>query len=764
LKGEKLRAGRRRAPLGGEGVSVWRRTQARVRVRDEQGVAFVLFSVLLPLFLLMGVIAVDVGNWYVHARRLQTLADAGALAAAPSFTGCFHDATAANAAIYQAALKYAGDRNRNSLTMNVQEQEANPGDVHVVLNSSRFWDGNTDPKSPGTNGYGLDTTWTTPPTPGDPCATRSLDVKATDDVVPLLFGFIPVASSPQRRARVEIHSVKGQAGMLPFAVPEVDPAAVFALFVDDDTGNIVDSQQLMENDAYDNDNNPATPFPFTGWTTAAGQEEVCISCNGTSHNTGVVILVSKQNTSPSVTGTLATVCAQSPSLIKCYGGSTPTSGLSFIHAYQEAAAPNRLSPNIRDVNLLAIGCNAQTDLSAPHFTFQGDCTATVRAVIDFGPGVTDPTQYPTCAVVPGYTWSAGGTYGVWTGSVSLVAASGRNTVNIGWSVKDQNTSNSTCKNSDAASGTFNKAAAPYVADDASGPVDYLRLTATTNIPDCATGGFVADANSVSKGKTYCYKVAVGLQPPLRLQPATNDPILLRFASKSGSLNQALDCDHAPYNLEDEVRDGCRTKYAVNYDDFDNDPSTPNTWNDITCSAYGTNDLPPAAFVNDPAPDCVAAKTGDVQAMQKGLHARFETPCTPNYWPPKNATQPQIDDFFLNHDFTNDKRYVTLIITDLTAFTGSGAENVPIKYFAGFYATGWDQGGPWSDGCPDPDGGGPLKGNDCHPLLGCSYQKAKDNGDVWGHFVNFVIFSASGDPSERLCNFNSIATCIPVLVE
>ena len=762
MKGENNWVGREHG-LGFRKAGPDERTRACV-VRDERGAAMVLFAVLLPMILLIGIIGVDVGNWFVHAKRLQTLVDAGALASAPSFAGCYHDPGAANIAIYQKALQYAGDTNRDPNTLNVQEQEAKPGDVHVVLNSARYWDGDSDPRTPGTNGYGLDTTWTTSPTPGDPCATRALDVKATDEKVPLLFGFIPVASSPQRHARIEIRSIRAQSAMLPFAVPEVDPAAVFAIFVDDDTGTVVDTQQLMHDTAYDNDGNPTTAYPFSAWTTAAGQEEVCISCNGTSRNTGVVVLVSKQDTSPSMGGTLAQICGQSPSLIKCYAGSTPTSGLSFIHAYQEAAAPDRLNPNLRDVNLFAVGCSPLADLSAPYFTLEGDCTATVRAVIDFGNGGANPTVYPTCAEVPGYTWSAGGTYGVWTGSVSLAAATGRNVVNIGWQVKDQNTGNSTCKNSNAATGTFTKAAVPYVADDASGPVDYLRLTARTNVPSCASGTPVADANSVSKGKTYCYTVAVGLELPLRLEPATNDPILLRFASKSGSLNQALDCDHPNAGLEDEVRDGCKTTYALNYDDFDNDPTTPNTWNDITCSAYGTNDLPPPAYVNNPAPDCVAAKTGDVQAMQKGLHSRFETPCTPNYWPSKTATQAQIDDFFLNHDFTNDKRYVTLIVTDLTAFTGSGAENVPVKYFAGFYATGWDQGGPWSDGCPDPDGGGPLKGNDCHPLLGCSYMKSRDNGDVWGHFVNFVVFSAAGDPSENLCNFSSPATCIPVLVE
>ena len=78
--------------------------------------------------------------------------------------------------------------------------------------------------------------------------------------------------------------------------------------------------------------------------------------------------------------------------------------------------------------------------------------------------------------------------------------------------------------------------------------------------------------------------------------------------------------------------------------------------------------------------------------------------------------------------------------------------MPVKYFAGFYVTGWDIGGA-TNGCPDPDGpGGPLHGNECHPILGCSYSPSKDNGDAWGHFVNIVVFSSTGDPDENLCTF------------
>ena len=83
----------------------------------------------------------DVGNWYVHKRHLQTQVDAAALASAPQFVGCFQRSPpAANLAIASRALAYAGDELRlgkigpgaPDSTTNVQVQE--PGDVRVVLN------------------------------------------------------------------------------------------------------------------------------------------------------------------------------------------------------------------------------------------------------------------------------------------------------------------------------------------------------------------------------------------------------------------------------------------------------------------------------------------------------------------------------------------------------------------------------------------------------------------------------------------------------
>ena len=492
-----------------------------------------------------------------------------------------------------------------------------------------------------------------------------------------------------------------------------------------------------------------------------------------SDNVGVVILVSKEDSSPSLTGTLLEICNQAPNLVACYGGSANDSGLSFIHGFSGiAGAP--ATPQIRDVNVMDGTCSSDDD-SAPYFLLTGDCDVGLRVIIDFGLD-TDPTLDPDDGGIgaevvfhaPGcphqgcgmeYDSQSIDDESIWfaTDVATMPAAdsndNGRQDFEIEWTTHVDDPATPALDPVEH-NGTFSGVAHPYVADEASGPVLYLQLTGTRF--DSAVGGWVPlyDANSVNKGNTYKYVVQVGLVKPLQLRDPLEDPLLLRYASPSGSLNQALDCDKG-IPLTDEIKNGCQTTYGLNYYDWDRDDATPSTWADIICSQYGSGDLPPDSIENDPAPICVAAKTGDVIAFVKGLEERFEKPtCTPNNWP---ETADEIDDFFGEdgYDFANDPRFITLVITDITAFEGSGSTNIPVKYFAGFYATGWDI-SAHTTGCPGE--------NDPHPIFGSTYKKSKDNGDVWGHFINVIEFSSAGRADDQFCNFDELGNCIAVLVE
>ena len=206
-----------------------------------------------------------------------------------------------------------------------------------------------------------------------------LDVKATDDEVTNLWGLIPLHPSPKTKARVEIHQIIEQAGMLPFAVPETDPARVAALFINEDTGLKVDQQYLCKG-------GPNNVFSY--WTTCDGSEPdapVPPAPNNPivdipAENTSVIILISKNDPNPNISLGLPNVCTQSPGLIRCHASSGPTGGASFIHGWSDpAGAPN--NPTIHDVSVFGCGTG---EPSGPYFLTSADCDVGVTAEIDWG--------------------------------------------------------------------------------------------------------------------------------------------------------------------------------------------------------------------------------------------------------------------------------------------------------------------------------------------------------------------------------------------
>ena len=125
--------------------------------RDERGQVIVLAAVMIPVFLLMAALVLDVGNWYTHKRQLQNRADAGAFAAgtayAKNWKACVQtgDPTLkANTAqeIADAAREYAGDPEASdyaggALPASLYNTEiANQNKVNVNINSTTY--DNTD--------------------------------------------------------------------------------------------------------------------------------------------------------------------------------------------------------------------------------------------------------------------------------------------------------------------------------------------------------------------------------------------------------------------------------------------------------------------------------------------------------------------------------------------------------------------------------------------------------------------------------------------
>ena len=83
--------------------------QLRQALLDEQGGVLVLFAFFAPVAILCASFVMDVGNSFVHARHLQTQADAAAFAGAAEFPAVFGNCNAeANTAISKRAGQYGG--------------------------------------------------------------------------------------------------------------------------------------------------------------------------------------------------------------------------------------------------------------------------------------------------------------------------------------------------------------------------------------------------------------------------------------------------------------------------------------------------------------------------------------------------------------------------------------------------------------------------------------------------------------------------------
>lgn len=695
---------------------------------------------ILALFVFFGFtfFVVNLSNTHEHRRHLQLQTDNGALSAGSFFTGCFQAPADANKNIAVQALAFAGDPQFAADyaklfptgtpppgPFNQQVEDATRVRLHI--NSQNYATSLAETFDP-TNGANNGTDFSL----GLPCDTRFLDVKATDVDIPTPFGGLVSSVSSvdiKARARVEVKKVKVLTGFLPWAVPDVEPKKVAVIFVNEDDGSVIGADFINPQDLDTNGNPIPQALNGTSVTLYTGLLTPTVV-----PNTGMIVLTS-QVANPSLAGTLAAICGQTG--VKCTAGSTKTSGVDFIHGWPSTSSGIVL----RDATLMNIDC---LDESAPYFQWNAGCNFKLRADIDFGglQGTKTVKAFgPGCPNGGCVMEINNGEYET-TGNISVVDGSGLNVYDI------------TANNVDTApnpnvttTGSFSNVQQVFAgSDDASqagfsDPVEYAAITG---------GGTFA--NSLQTG-VQAVTVTVGLRPPLRVANAGDPPILLRLASKSGSLNQALDCDASPRALDDEVRDGCKTQYAVNERDGD-------------CSGWTPSDLPPATFTPVPIPDCIQAKTGDVTAMAKGLHDRFEAPytssggCPPNNWLTlrSQGTLPP----------PTDPRWVSLIVTNFSAFSGQGATVVPITKFAGFYVTGWfvGGGGQGTQGCsandlPPP----PLCPTwpDSNGKAGCDPSNNAQKGNVWGYFVTEVILGNTG-PSDELCLFNEVGLCFAVLTQ
>ncbi|HEX5582752.1 Tad domain-containing protein [Gaiella sp.] len=204
--------------------------------RDERGQVLVLGAIMIPVFLLIAALVIDVGNWYTHKRQLQNRADAAAFAAGVAYSknwkACVQtDDPALKASTAQkiadTARQYAGDPDATDYAGGTlpagpleNTQIANQSKFDVAINSTSY-DDNTDYSDGGPG----------PPPPGDPCFPHAgddispaggqwTDVKVKERDLPSLFGGIGLPLSRNgARARIEIRPALSGNRFLPLAIP-----------------------------------------------------------------------------------------------------------------------------------------------------------------------------------------------------------------------------------------------------------------------------------------------------------------------------------------------------------------------------------------------------------------------------------------------------------------------------------------------------------------------------------------------------------------
>ena len=249
----------------------------RRRAGDERGAALILVAVGLPAFVAFGIFVIDVGNWWVHKRHLQTQADAAALAGAREyrFPVCNDQAIVEEAVDYSGGVLADPDVNyaafdatplayNHQLAASARPSGPTQG-LHTQVNTPDPWDG-ASPTDRDADGVWVDDD---PASNNDgdlkdmtaaerkPCSAMFLDVKMTETDIagrfsPLRFldvlGFVDFIDA---RARVELRKQAAATGMLPLAVEDLNPTRAHVWLYDEDTQQLLGDAELEPRDAED---------------------------------------------------------------------------------------------------------------------------------------------------------------------------------------------------------------------------------------------------------------------------------------------------------------------------------------------------------------------------------------------------------------------------------------------------------------------------------------------------------------------------------
>jgi Flp pilus assembly protein TadG len=604
---------------------------------EERGAVLVFVALLAPVAVLFLSFVIDVGNWFDHARHLQTQADAGALAAAEGFQPC------SNPSIYAAAGQYSGASSVTTPTggsvtassplYNPQIGGTTQANIHEVINSPTYY--NQPSPVDGTVNASA------------PCSAGMVDVKVTETNLPWYFNIFNSVPYINAHARVEILQETSARGMEPLAVAQTAPIAAKAYFVNEDKGNEVLASVSLEQ--------ISTNAQGQGvWSNEKG---IPVPVTINHPHIGVVIALSGNKSD--------TTCGHE--YVECFGRKAekekPTLEAAepalHIAGYSTTGTGTAEKPLAREVTLAGATCPDGYFSAAAE-----NCTLTIKARVDWGAANKEGQKTPTLeAEVAGtktkLTPKAGTSE--WSGTATLPAGTGSREVTLLYECKKE--SGSPCAETKKV--TFKEVHRIYA-----GSVAHSGSIAGTWIG--ASGGAPQDANTFSECGTCTQKLVVTVDVAGSLSVATGfaDPVRrLKFEGNHGVI---VGC---PPNTAGESASEFRERL---------EKGCPGT--------YKINTSNPACTVNVEPFDCLKVNAnGKKKGAIKGFEKRIEsTPgktfyCANNWQDTNNGGIPLLP--------SDDSRIVQVFIMPYGSLDSTGEAVLPsgevqIQDFAAFYVTGF----------------------------------------------------------------------------
>ena len=695
--------------------------------KSERGSTLVIFAIVVPLILILGTLAVDVGNWFTHKRHLQTQVDAAALGGGSRFTiPC--DGTS-NSNIVNTARTYAGpSADNNTGPFNPQVSNTPSSQLHIRLNALDYY---------GQGPNDTDFSWVdTGSASGQPCDNGFIDVKATEKDLPWFFntvgsGLVPTINA---EARAKLSPVIADRGFIPIGVqlPKIYKAQATITLCTPNGNKLTQSLEIPLQPlpaAAQTDSNMTLwapdPASYPGYTVPVTAPNSNSVCSGTDYD-GIDVDIQVSG-SPNVTPTTSNCTNQ---FVDCFD-------TVMLRSFK---APNgtAITPAFGDVRMLDVNCGPGTPYWSSGDATNLPCSFNATASVNWGTALSGTTGFSGSL-----TMKAGGG----TATVNNITANGAyafggldsgdgqvepQAVTITWSWH-------------ATGGTWNgnNCAAANNPCNKSGTTTVHRVNAAATSPVLkvavanGTTGIPVDSFDQS-GFPTSFALTVGLQDT---GFKNRQKEVLRNLDAQGS--GALNCNMDPVGLIFlQFRDGCTPWYAAN-------SFAPGPWEPCpNTQAFPANSATAPWLCVAQAPGGQGPKivpggfdvaTGNCDALNGGQNQCQKPAC--NYKSQYDLSNPN-----QTFDATVDKRVLKVFLVPyagLKAVGGNGQSGaIEVAGFAAYYVTNWT-------------------GNPC-AAADDLIERVPNGADAVGHFVKIVDPNGIPDPTKK-CQLSDITPCVVVLV-